>query len=728
MGLIRLIKSKYSSKSPYLKEIIRAYITRNEGTDKKSYPNVINLLANDICNSKCTMCNIWEQKLDFEITPIELTELLKDPLFGEVTGVGITGGEPTMRDDLPELYKACCESLPKLGGMSIITNAIKDEHVIEQIEKVNEVLSGYGKDFSVMVSLDGYGDVHDKHRGREGNFESALKVINHIRHNTNIPLAIGCTITKSNVYEVDALLDWMIEEKLYGRFRVGEFITRLYNNELLDEIRNFNEDETYHLSCFFHRLRYDYETSPMFKRTYDSIISVLNGGSRTIGCPYHEDGVVLDSKGQLLYCAPKSKELGSTLKVSARSIYDQNLDERSRIKSENCDTCVHDYHAPPTIEEYRPIINRWKWNALLSLKISKYTVPFFKRGKIADSVSNEKSVLIVGWYGTETVGDKAILASIIEDYKAIDKKTNIIIASLNPFITVRTMKELDMKAKVIAFYSREFVTYASNVDEVVMGGGPLMEMDALNIPLNAFLLAKKNGKKTIVYGCGIGPIFNQKYEKVVKKILSLADVIKLRDSKSVSLANKLVPNKSVSLNGDPAYNYVINQSTHFKAEKKDKILACFLRDWSYEYARDLSQEEFEKQKKDFETNLANGIKKVCQKRGLKPKFYSMHTFHIGGDDRVFYRRFLSEHFQGIEYDFEKRPSTVDMVLEGMVSSEVNLCMRFHSVLFAQTLETEFYAIDYTGGGKIKALLDDHNNLDLMYSLQDVAKDQSFCFK
>lgn len=67
-------------------------------------PHVINLLANDICNSRCAMCLIWKQKRTQELTPVELEQILRDPLFSNVRFVGITGGEPTLRRDLPELF------------------------------------------------------------------------------------------------------------------------------------------------------------------------------------------------------------------------------------------------------------------------------------------------------------------------------------------------------------------------------------------------------------------------------------------------------------------------------------------------------------------------------------------------------------------------------------------------------------------------------------------------
>ena len=87
------------------------------------------------------------------------------------------------------------------------------------------------KNFSLMVSLDGYRTTHDKIRGRKGNFDSAVEVIKYFKENTNIPITIGCTITKDNLWEVDYLFDYLQENNIYGRFRIGEFIKRLYNKK-----------------------------------------------------------------------------------------------------------------------------------------------------------------------------------------------------------------------------------------------------------------------------------------------------------------------------------------------------------------------------------------------------------------------------------------------------------------------------------------------------------------
>ena len=204
-----------------------------------------------------------------------------------------------------------------------------------------------------MVSLDGVGDTHDLNRGRPGNFTNAMNVIRHFRDNTDVPLSVGCTITKHNIWHIDELFEFCRKENVYARFRVAEFINRLYNENEIDTIRNFSSKERYQLSLFFFYLENEYETNSTVQRTYRSIRQMLSGESgRSIGCPYQSRGVVVDCRGQLLYCAPKSRVLGSALEKSAAQIFAQNLDERRRIRREDCHNCIHDYHAGITLPEF----------------------------------------------------------------------------------------------------------------------------------------------------------------------------------------------------------------------------------------------------------------------------------------------------------------------------------------------------------------------------------------
>lgn len=70
-----------------------------------------------LCNSNCIYCNIWKtpNKMEDELSPSEVGALLRPrSLFKDVTNIGVTGGEPTLRKDLIEVCQALREVCPKV--------------------------------------------------------------------------------------------------------------------------------------------------------------------------------------------------------------------------------------------------------------------------------------------------------------------------------------------------------------------------------------------------------------------------------------------------------------------------------------------------------------------------------------------------------------------------------------------------------------------------------------
>jgi polysaccharide pyruvyl transferase WcaK-like protein len=335
-----------------------------------------------------------------------------------------------------------------------------------------------------------------------------------------------------------------------------------------------------------------------------------------------------------------------------------------------------------------------------------------------------RTVFIVGWYGTETVGDKAILGSILEYYRQQNPQVTFTIASLYPFVTRRTLSELGEYADVLPAYSAAFVKRAATADVVVMGGGPLMDLEELSIPLWAFTIARLFGRQRVVFGCGLGPLRNPRYQVAVRRILRLATDIRLRDSQSVELAREFSGRQDIELIQDPSIEYVAKRSqviqAQISAEDKD-VMACFLRDWPREYAGDLSDDEYYKIKEKFETNLAKCLQTVCVENGLQLVLYPMHSFVVGGDDRVFYRRFIHKYFNdSVRVCYEIKPNSVDDILLAMLRARVCVCMRFHSVLFAHTLHRPYVAIDYSNRGKIYFFMQNVQAMQDYVSLRDLA--------
>ncbi|WP_425058555.1 hypothetical protein SCACP_32140 [Sporomusa carbonis] len=682
---------------------------------------VINCQVSNACNSKCAMCNVWRQTEKQCLTLKDFKRVLADPLFKQVEHIGITGGEPTLVKNLPDYFDIAIDVLPNLQGLSTITNAILSEKAVELICDIKNLCEARQKSFSVMLSLDGLNDIHDLNRGVPGSFNSVQRVMDTLK-NRGIAFSTGTTITKYNIWNLDELLIFLRENNIYGRFRIAEFINRLDNYANSDVIRNFDADETYQLLLFFSKLEFTYEPDDTVKNTYRSIKNMLAGGSRLIGCPYQEQiAINLDCYGGLAYCAPKSNVLGNLLKSNGLHLYVHNLEHLDFIKRNYCSSCIHDYHSQPKPELLEQREEERYWGQFFSIKQfaeqKEFLVVPYKEKK-----SNGYTVFIIGWYGTETVGDKAILAGIFEYYKKNYPEATFAISSLNPFITERTIKELDIKAEIVPVFSGEFFVHASTVDEVVVGGGPLMELEELSLILWAFYFAKKNKGSTTVFGCGIGPLYTDDKINAVKDILGKADRIYLRDAASVKTAIGLTGRTDIRNIGDPAVGYLrrnYSQKEFFKEETK---LACFLRELTLEYRGSKNKEEFFDYKQKLEEALAMNIINLCDKYDLVPHFYSMHNFAVGNDDRDFNFSFTRKYFAGRKYYVENKLSTVENIVQAMKTSQLNVCMRFHSVVFANTLNTDFLAVDYTTGGKIFGYLSDTDKLQHLVSMDSIISD------
>jgi len=695
-------------------------------------PAAISFMANDICNSKCVMCLIWEQKKDKEITTDEFRQILDEPIFSKVKHIGVTGGEPTLRKDLPELFEVLSSRIPKLDGASIITNAIRGPEVRERVLACAVKCKANGVGFSVMVSLDGLQETHDLNRGRPGNFDSAIDCINDFRSN-GLAVSIGCTITKGNVAYVDELLDWTLEQGIPARFRVAEFIIRLYNDSQSDHIRNFNDREAHHLGLFYSRAAHC-EPSSMIRKTYASVQGmVADGKKRSTGCPYHHDTVILTSRGELLYCSPKSPNLGPILeRGSAEKVYFSNLGKRAEIRAKHCDDCIHDYHVPVTFaEQIRFKFQSWRRRRVYDLaRLHREAAGLNAKPCAALDTLDSDTVLVIGWYGTETIGDKAILHSLVQRIRSrAHPPRRIVLSSFFPWYSRYTLRELGLHdIDIVETWTHAFETMCSAADEIVIGGGPLMELQSLDQMLFAFISAVRRGSIARIDGCGIGPVSSSLYQNIVADLVRLASHVTLRDAKAVEWCQTHAPSASPAVIEDPAADFVRGaasgdlQPPSTDYFSRDIIgppdgIACFLRDWPAEYRGSISTANFPAVKANFERELAAFLNALKQDLKLGLRLMPMNCFSEGGDDRVFARRFRK---QGVDFSTSALPVSPWEIVAAMQQARLCLCMRYHSVVFAHTLGVPFIAIDYTNDGKIGGYLRERGLGERLISTQDIA--------
>ena len=106
---------------------------------------------------------------------------------------------------------------------------------------------------------------------------------------------------------------------------------------------------------------------------------------------------------------------------------------------------------------------------------------------------------VIGWYGTETIGDRAILAGIIRLLSEVASDITIDLGSLYPILSERTLSDDGVffeqcahqsKLKITLFDSQkrqELERSIKHSDVTIMGGGPLMDIEQMYMYRHHFL-------------------------------------------------------------------------------------------------------------------------------------------------------------------------------------------------------------------------------------------------
>ncbi len=146
------------------------------------------------CNLKCVHCyaHAKDQVFDNELTTEQGKNLIDDLSQFKVPVLLLSGGEPTIRKDLPELAAYAIEK-----GMRAVIST-NGTLITQQMARV---LKDIGLSY-VGISLDGMEKIHDRFRGVKGAFRAALEGIKNCQ-DAGIKVGLRFTINKFNVDEIE---------------------------------------------------------------------------------------------------------------------------------------------------------------------------------------------------------------------------------------------------------------------------------------------------------------------------------------------------------------------------------------------------------------------------------------------------------------------------------------------------------------------------------------------
>jgi len=174
------------------------YLFRLIGRPKK-LPMNLTLSVSYRCNSRCKTCNVYKRKSS-ELSLDEWRRIFES-IGGSPFWVTISGGEPFLRSDLPDLvcslYDICLPSIINIPTNGLLTKKIPE--IVNQI-----TLHCKKAQIVVNLSIDEVGEKHDEIRGVKGNYSKALETFSALKSidRPNLSIGIHTVISKFNVTRI----------------------------------------------------------------------------------------------------------------------------------------------------------------------------------------------------------------------------------------------------------------------------------------------------------------------------------------------------------------------------------------------------------------------------------------------------------------------------------------------------------------------------------------------
>lgn len=221
--------------------IIKYKSSRFLGT-KPALPISLTVSVTNQCNSRCKTCSIWNKysnHQELKETEFKTEEFAKtfEKFNGKIFWATLSGGEPFMRRDLPEIFEALCEHCHP-AVVNIPSNGLLSPLIESQIKKILE--KNFDTDLTLNLSLDGVGEKHEKIRGIPGNFERVLDTYERVKklkeQFPRFQIGIHTVISKHNIN--DALEVYEFAKKL----EPDSYITEVAEHRT--ELFNSNDDIT----------------------------------------------------------------------------------------------------------------------------------------------------------------------------------------------------------------------------------------------------------------------------------------------------------------------------------------------------------------------------------------------------------------------------------------------------------------------------------------------------
>ncbi|MBI3552392.1 MAG: radical SAM protein [Elusimicrobia bacterium] len=171
-------------------------------------PDEVIFAVTSACNARCDFCYYWEE-LNQEGPELTLEEIGRiarsmDPF----RYLWITGGEPFLRGDLPEIVEVFART-NRISGVHIPTNGLLPDRIRASLERILTLAPGVF--VKLLVPLLGPEELHDRLFGVPGAFRRVLSTIGWLgemaQRRPNLSVSVNTVVSDRNILALEQLLE-----------------------------------------------------------------------------------------------------------------------------------------------------------------------------------------------------------------------------------------------------------------------------------------------------------------------------------------------------------------------------------------------------------------------------------------------------------------------------------------------------------------------------------------
>jgi len=268
------------------------------------------------------MCHIW-QNPTLPNKEISIDILRKLPQKFDY--LNLTGGEPTLRDDLEEIVDVLYNKTKKL---EISTNGLKSQKLIRIVKKYNDI--------KIRISLDGIRKNNDIIRGEVDGYEKKINTMKLLINSGGKDLGFAITFQDENAHDIIGVLN------LAEKYKVELATSSIHNafqfhkndNYLYDRIETARNVE----KLIFRMLK-SWNVKNWFRAYLNQgLFKKILGYPRIHVCTQGTDSVFIDPWGDVYACNVRNDLLmGNIITNTWEDIYNSKKANNIRKLVSNCD-------------------------------------------------------------------------------------------------------------------------------------------------------------------------------------------------------------------------------------------------------------------------------------------------------------------------------------------------------------------------------------------------------